>query len=79
MSCCPRGCTGNTVSTIVHPYPFTLTDARGALQDVGASGPVLLEVRSNPFPEDAAPPIAEAASHAAPTIRGEATIRPSVG
>jgi hypothetical protein len=55
-------CTGGTVSTMTYPSPFTLTSARGALQDAGSFGPVLLQVRGNPFPEDVAQPIAETAS-----------------
>ena len=47
------GCAG-MVRTVVHEYPQTSAVARDLLQDAAAAGPVLLEVRDNPFSGDVA-------------------------
>lgn len=55
------GCAG-MVRTVTSEYPQTAAVARENLQDAAAAGPVLLEVRDNPFPDDAARSLARAAS-----------------
>jgi hypothetical protein len=56
------GCAG-MVRTVAYHYPLPAATARVHLHDAGAAGPVLLEVRGNPFAEDVARPFAAAASH----------------
>ena len=55
------GCSG-MVRTVLHEYPQTSAVARDLLQDAAAAGPVLLEVRDNPFSGDVARSLAAAAS-----------------
>ncbi len=55
------GC-ADEISTVTHAYPHSPTVANGYLRDAGATGPVLFEVRDNPFTGDVAAPMAEAAS-----------------
>jgi hypothetical protein len=55
------GCAG-MMRTITSEYPETITTARGTLQEAAAAGPVLLEVRDNPYSADVARTLAEAAS-----------------
>ncbi len=50
------------VSIVTHAYPYPPTVANGYLRDAGSTGPVLLEVRDDPFAGAAARPLAEAAS-----------------
>lgn len=55
------GCAG-MLQTMTSEYPQTVSTARGNLQEAAAAGPVLLEVRDNPFSADVARTLAEAAS-----------------
>lgn len=55
------GCAG-MVRTTTYEYPHTAAVARDSLQDAAAAGPVLLEVRDNPFASDVARSLAQAAS-----------------
>lgn len=55
------GC-ADMVRTVTYEYPQTTDVARGDLKDAAAAGPVLLEVRDNPFAGDVARPFAAAAS-----------------
>ncbi|MBM3546719.1 MAG: hypothetical protein FJX54_07190 [Alphaproteobacteria bacterium] len=55
------GCAG-ALQTMTNEYPQTVNTARGSLQNAAAAGPVLLEVRDNPFSADVARTLAEAAS-----------------
>jgi hypothetical protein len=55
------GCSG-LVQTVAYPFPRSGDAARSYLQDAGRDGPVLLEVRGNPFAADAAVPFAAAAT-----------------
>lgn len=55
------GC-ADMVRTVTYEYPQTADVARGNLKDAAATGPVLLEVRDNPFSGDVARPFAAAAS-----------------
>ncbi len=72
------GC-ADGVSIVSHHYPYSPSTASGYLRDAGAAGPVLLEVRDNPFAGDVAGPLAEAASRTSvgfltrfTTVRSEA-------
>jgi hypothetical protein len=56
------GCAGQ-VRTVTYGFPQTTSTARLYLQDAAAHGPVLLDVRDNPFREDVATPFALAASN----------------
>jgi hypothetical protein len=56
------GCAGQ-VRTVTYGFPQTTSTARLYLQDAAAGGPVLLEVRDNPFRDDVATPFALAASN----------------
>lgn len=56
------GCAEDGVRTVSYPHPQTSSVARLYLQEAAARGPVLLEVRDNPFARDVARPMAEAAS-----------------
>lgn len=73
------GC-ADGVSIVPHHYPYPPSTASGYLRDAGAAGPVLLEVRDNPFAGDVAGPLAEAASRTSvgfltrfTTVRSEAS------
>jgi hypothetical protein len=55
------GCAG-ALQTMTSEYPQTVNTARGHLQGAAAAGPVLLEVRDNPFSADVARALAGAAS-----------------
>ena len=70
------GCAG-TVSTVTYPFPYTSSAARVYLQDAATRGPMLLQVRDNPFPEDVARPIAEAASRTSIGISVRFTANPA--
>lgn len=61
------GC-GGLVQTVTYPFPRTGDAARSYLQDAGRDGPVLLEVRGNPFASDAAAPFAAAATGGVPGL-----------
>jgi len=62
------GCAG-ALQTMTSEYPQTVNTARGSLQEAAAAGPVLLEVRDNPFSADVARMLAEAASETSIGIR----------
>src|SRR6185503_11737171 len=70
------GC-ATAVTIVSSPAPNPSSVARIFLQDAGATGPVLLEVRDNPFREDVGLPIAEAASHTALGFNTRFTTSPS--
>jgi hypothetical protein len=70
------GCAGMT-RTVAHQYPQPATAARIILQDAGASGPVLVEVRGNPFAGDIAAAFAAGASGAAPGLPAGFTPHPA--
>ncbi len=55
------GC-ADMVRTVTYEYPQSSDVARGTLLDAAAAGPVLLEVRDNPFAGDVARSFAAAAS-----------------
>lgn len=55
------GCAG-MVRVVTYEYPQSVETARANLQDAAAAGPVLLEVRDNPFAGDVARSFAAAAS-----------------
>ncbi len=55
------GC-ADMVRTVTYEYPQSTDVARGTLMDAAAAGPVLLEVRDNPFSGDVARSFAAAAS-----------------
>ncbi len=55
------GCAG-MVRVVTYEYPQSAEVARANLQDAAAAGPVLLEVRDNPFAGDVARSFATAAS-----------------
>lgn len=55
------GC-ADMVRMVTYEYPQSTDVARGTLMDAAASGPVLLEVRDNPFAGDVARSFAVAAS-----------------
>jgi hypothetical protein len=59
---------GGKVRTVGYRYPYDPSTARNFAQWAGSGGPILVELRNNPFPnppEQVAPIIAEAASNAA--------------
>ncbi|MSP49325.1 MAG: hypothetical protein EXQ95_08370 [Alphaproteobacteria bacterium] len=55
------GC-ADGLRTMTYEYPQTVNSARVNLHDAAVKGPMLLEVRDNPFGGDVARPLAEAAS-----------------
>jgi hypothetical protein len=61
------GC-GGLVQTVTYAFPRSGDAARSYLQDAGRDGPVLLEVRGNPFAADAAVPFAAAATGGVPGL-----------
>ena len=70
------GCSG-MVRTVTYEYPPTSAVARNNLQDAATSGPVLLEVRDNPFTGDVARRLAEAASQTSVGIKVQFTAEPA--
>lgn len=66
------GC-ADMVRTVTYEYPQSTEVARANLQDAAAAGPVLLEVRDNPFTGDVARSFAAAASETSVGFRATFT------
>jgi hypothetical protein len=70
------GC-ANSVSTVSDAAPHPPSAARGILQDAAAVGPVLLEVRDDPFAGRGATSFAEAASRTSVGFPARFTLDPA--
>lgn len=66
------GCAG-MVRVVTYEYPQSTETARANLQEAAAAGPVLLEVRDNPFTGDVARSFAAAASETSVGFRATFT------
>ncbi len=66
------GCAG-MVRVVTYEYPQSTETARANLQEAAAAGPVLLEVRDNPFTGDVARSFAAAASETSVGFRASFT------